>query len=126
MKRVIRAYEYYLLHNKPISKHNEEEKAKKSIYDYEFYVNNERKLYFSLDELPFQSSVDFDGLLDNISNFEQKELQRTPEQLIHEDNYRIRFYNELAGYFDDEEDMNNLNVVFCKHFQYDFLIQVYL
>lgn len=47
VKRVIRAIEFYKLHGFPISKHNSEEKAKESTYDYEFYVlNMEReKLY---------------------------------------------------------------------------------
>lgn len=40
VKRVVRAIEFYKLHGFPISKHNSEEKAKESIYDYEFYVLN--------------------------------------------------------------------------------------
>ncbi|MDO5564867.1 MAG: tRNA (adenosine(37)-N6)-dimethylallyltransferase MiaA [Eubacteriales bacterium] len=37
-KRVIRALEYYMLHNEQISKHNEEESNKKSQFDYEYYA----------------------------------------------------------------------------------------
>ena len=37
-RRVIRAIEFYRLHNMPISKHNREENEKESKYDFEFYV----------------------------------------------------------------------------------------
>lgn len=37
-RRVIRAIEFYKLHNMPISKHNREENEKESKYDFEFYV----------------------------------------------------------------------------------------
>lgn len=39
-RRVIRAIEFYRLHNIPISRHNREENEKESKYDYEFYVLN--------------------------------------------------------------------------------------
>lgn len=37
-RRVIRAIEFYRLHNIPISKHNREENEKESKYDFNFYV----------------------------------------------------------------------------------------
>lgn len=37
-RRVIRAIEFYKLHNMPISKHNKEENEKESKYDFDFYV----------------------------------------------------------------------------------------
>ena len=40
VKRVMRAIEFYEMHNFPISKHNLEEKMKESCYEYEFYVLN--------------------------------------------------------------------------------------
>ena len=40
VRRVIRAIEFYKLHNIPISKHNREENLKESKYEYEFYVLN--------------------------------------------------------------------------------------
>lgn len=45
--RIIRALEFYKLHNFPISEHNLVEKAKESKYDYDFYVLNmdRAKLY---------------------------------------------------------------------------------
>ena len=39
-RRVIRAIEFYRLHNIPISRHNREENEKESKYDYKFYVLN--------------------------------------------------------------------------------------
>lgn len=40
VKRVIRAIEFYKLHNMPISEHNRLEKMKESPYDYTYYVLN--------------------------------------------------------------------------------------
>lgn len=37
-RRVIRAIEFYRLHNIPISKHNKEENEKESKYDFDFYI----------------------------------------------------------------------------------------
>ena len=39
-KRVIRAIEYFLINNEPISSHNEVQREKKSPYDYRFFVLN--------------------------------------------------------------------------------------
>lgn len=46
-RRVIRALEFYKLHNFPISEHNKNEKMKESKYDFNFYVLNceREKLY---------------------------------------------------------------------------------
>jgi hypothetical protein len=40
------------------------------------------------------------------AEFEKYEMTRTFVQLMHEDNYRIRFYNELSGYFSDDIEDN--------------------
>ena len=39
-KRIIRAIEYFLINNEPISSHNEVQRKKKSPYDYRFFVLN--------------------------------------------------------------------------------------
>ena len=39
-KRIIRAIEYFLINNEPISSHNEVQREKKSPYDYRFFVLN--------------------------------------------------------------------------------------
>lgn len=51
-RRVIRAIEFYRLHNIPISRHNREENEKESKYDYEFYVLNmdRNRLYDRINE----------------------------------------------------------------------------
>lgn len=47
VKRVVRALEFFKIHGKKISTHNEIEKSKESKYDYDFYVLNmdREKLY---------------------------------------------------------------------------------
>ncbi len=46
-KRVIRAIEYYKLNNRPISEHNDEERAKDPVYDAKYFVltDDREKLY---------------------------------------------------------------------------------
>ncbi len=42
-KRVIRALEYYRLNNKPISLHNETERAKEAVFDAKYFVLNDKR-----------------------------------------------------------------------------------
>ena len=42
-KRVIRALEYYRLNNKPISLHNETERAKGAVFDAKYFVLNDKR-----------------------------------------------------------------------------------
>ena len=51
-RRIIRAIEFYKLHNFTISEHNERENNKNSIYDFEFFVLNtdREKLYKKIDD----------------------------------------------------------------------------
>lgn len=46
IRRVVRALEFFKMHNYPISEHNRKERLKESEYDYEFYV-----LFCDRDEL---------------------------------------------------------------------------
>lgn len=66
VKRVIRALEYYKLYNEPISKHNEEQKNKKSPYNYLYFVlNDERqRLYERIDKRVDKMLEE--GLLDEV------------------------------------------------------------
>ncbi|MCR4675419.1 MAG: tRNA (adenosine(37)-N6)-dimethylallyltransferase MiaA [Lachnospiraceae bacterium] len=52
IKRVIRAIEYYEMTGEPISKHNEQEKEKESLYNYVFFVLNDdrKKLYEGIEK----------------------------------------------------------------------------
>ena len=36
------------------------------------------------------------------AQFESEEMKKSPEDLIHKDNYRIRFYNELSTFFEED------------------------
>ncbi|MBR1572620.1 MAG: tRNA (adenosine(37)-N6)-dimethylallyltransferase MiaA [Lachnospiraceae bacterium] len=68
VKRVLRAIEFYEIHGYPISKHNEEEKAKESPYNFCFFVlDDEReKLYESIDTR-VDKMVEM-GLLEEVKN----------------------------------------------------------
>ena len=66
VRRVIRALEYYMLHGKPISAHNAEERQRPPVYDAAFFVltDDREKLYQRID-----SRVDAmlsAGLLDEV------------------------------------------------------------
>lgn len=52
VKRVIRAIEYFEMTKTPISKHNEEERQKESLYNYVFFVLNDdrQKLYDGIEK----------------------------------------------------------------------------
>ncbi len=51
VRRVIRALEYYTLHGRPISRHNEEERQRPPVYDAAFFVltDDREKLYARID-----------------------------------------------------------------------------
>lgn len=59
-RRVIRAIEFYRLHNIPISKHNREENEKESKYDFNFYV-----LDMDRDELYDRINKRVDAMIEN-------------------------------------------------------------
>ena len=69
IRRVIRALEFYKIHREPISKHNKEEKAKESKYDYVFYVLNmdRERLYKRINER-------VDKMIENGLLIEEKKL----------------------------------------------------
>jgi len=51
VKRVIRALEFYHMHNRPISEHNEEQKEKSSPYNFAYFVlnRNREELYRNIE-----------------------------------------------------------------------------
>lgn len=76
VKRVIRAIEYYELHGKPISEHNEQERRKESPYQFCYFVLNDRRehLYQNIDkrvDLMLQA-----GLLDEVKDLRQRGYTR--------------------------------------------------
>lgn len=51
--------------------------------DMDNYVNKERGVYIPIDELPFPSSVSFDGLINNINNFNNNEYLKRLDEFNH-------------------------------------------
>ncbi len=73
--------------------------------DMEYYANSERGFYVSVNDLPFASAIDFNGLCDNISNFNQKQYQDNIDTLL-----------EKFGYVDDAESSKRVaEYILCQH-----------
>jgi len=71
-KRVVRALEYALTQNEPISAHNEREKQKKSPYDYNFFVlNMDRKIFYDRIEQRVDKMFD-DGLVEEVRDLQHR------------------------------------------------------
>lgn len=71
-KRVVRALEYALTQNEPISAHNEQEKQKKSPYDYNFFVlNMDRKILYDRIERRVDKMFD-DGLVEEVRDLQYR------------------------------------------------------
>lgn len=95
VKRVIRAIEFYRLHNYPISKHNEEQHEKESNFDFAYIVINDdrEKLYKRID-----SRVDkmlTDGLLEEVSAIRKLGVNKDNTS------YNGIGYREIFDYFDN-------------------------
>ena len=96
VKRVIRALEYYEQNGEPISKHNAEEKAKESPYNFVYFVLNDERnhLYERIDK-----RVDImleKGLL--------KEVEKLKEMGYHKGMVSMQGlgYKEILAYLDGE------------------------
>lgn len=75
-KRIIRAIEYFLINNEPISSHNEVQREKKSPYDYRFFVLNPPRdiLYERINQ-----RVDImvgKGLVDEVKSLKERGLSK--------------------------------------------------
>lgn len=95
-KRVIRALEYYRLHNRSIALHNEEQESKKSDspYDYRFFVlNGDRQALFARIDKRVDKMV-ADGLIEEVRQLQEQGIRRdsTAAQAIG--------YKEIFDYFD--------------------------
>ena len=71
IKRVIRALEYYRMHGKPISLHNQEQRQKESPYDFRYFVLNDDRenLYRRIDKRVDQMMEE--GLLDEVDHLQK-------------------------------------------------------
>lgn len=97
-KRVIRAYEFYLLHDIPISKHNAIEKAKESIYDYEFYVlDMDRDVLYDRINKRVDAMIN-DGLIQEIDILISSGVTKDMQSM------QAIGYKELYDYVHDKKD----------------------
>lgn len=76
-KRIIRAIEFFLINNEPISSHNEVQRKKNSPYDYRFFVLNPPRdiLYERINQ-----RVDImvgKGLVDEVKSLKERGLSKT-------------------------------------------------
>ena len=103
VKRVMRAIEFYEMHNFPISKHNLEEKMKESYYEYEFYVlNMERdRLYERINKRV--DNMIADGLLLEIKGLINMGLSSDLNSM------RSIGYAELYDFVKKNDPINNIN-----------------
>ncbi len=103
VKRVMRAIEFYEMHNFPISKHNLEEKMKESCYEYEFYVlNMERdRLYERINKRVDKMIAD--GLLLEIKGLINMGLSSDLNSM------RSIGYAELYDFVKKNDPINNIN-----------------
>lgn len=96
IKRVIRAVEYYELHGRPISEHNEQERQKESPYNFCYFVLNDRReqLYKNIDkrvDLMLQA-----GLLDEVKKLHEMGYTRDLVSM------QGLGYKEILEYLDGE------------------------
>lgn len=67
-RRIVRALEFYRLHNFPISRHNREEKEKESVFDFDFFVLNcNRDILYDRINKRVDKMMD-DGFLEEVEN----------------------------------------------------------
>jgi len=96
VKRVIRAIEYYLVNGEKISKHNEEQRAKESPYDFRYFVLNidRERLYERIEkrvDIMFE-----DGLLDEVKELKDMGCVRGMTSM------QALGYKEVLDYLDGE------------------------
>lgn len=103
VKRVIRAIEFYKIHNYPISEHNEIEKTKESPYEYEFYVlNMNRDRLYDRINMRVDKMLQ-DGLLIEIKNLINMGLSKDLNSM------RSIGYAELYDFVNKNEAINDIN-----------------
>lgn len=100
-RRLIRALEFYEMHNFPISEHNDTEMAKESRYDYDFYVltMDREKLYDRINKRVDKMIAD--GLLLEIKKLIESGVSRESNAM------KSIGYRELYD-FVNNNDINNL------------------
>lgn len=96
VKRVQRAILYYKLTGKKISIHNEEQKLKKSPYNYAFFVlNNERQILYNNIDKRVDNMID-NGLIIEVENLLKKGYSRELTSM------QALGYKEIISYLNKE------------------------
>ena len=96
VKRTIRALEYFEKTGEPISKHNEQERAKESPYDFRYFVLNDDRahLYERIDRRVEKMMEQ--GLTEEVEALRKRGLKRENVSM------QGLGYKELFGYFEGE------------------------
>ena len=96
LKRVIRALEYYKITKVPISKHNKEQKARKSPYNFLYFVlNDDRKLLYDRIDQRVDKMLS-DGLLEEVKSLMDEGYDR---KLV---SMQGLGYKEIIAYYNNE------------------------
>lgn len=101
IKRVVRAYEYFLLTGEKISSHNAAEKKKESPFDFTFYVleKDRDKLYNDIDLRVDKMFAD--GLIEEVASLIKKGVMKT-HQSMQAIGYKELYDYVAAGAVDSE------------------------
>ena len=96
IKRVIRALEFYKETGQPISQHNEEEKKRKSPYDFRYFVlTNDRQVLYDRIEHRIDLMVS-NGLIQEVQSLKEKGYTRDLVSM------QGLGYKEILAYLDGE------------------------
>ena len=98
-KRVIRALEYYKKTGRPISEHNEEQHARKSPYDFRYFVlTDERKTLYSRIDKRGDQMIE-DGLEEEVKSLQKLNIPKSATSM------QSLGYREMIGYLEGEYDL---------------------
>lgn len=96
VKRVIRAIEFYRLHNFPISKHNEEQHEKESVFDFAYIViNDDREDLYKRIDSRVDKMLD-EGLVNEVASIKRLGVNKDNTS------YNGIGYREIFEYLDDQ------------------------
>ena len=104
VRRIIRAIEFYRLHNKPISLYNEEERKKKPKYEYKYYVLN-----MDRDKLYDRINRRVDKMIKNGLLIEIKDLIDNYHLTKDNNSMNAIGYKELYDFVNTREKIKNIN-----------------
>lgn len=96
VKRVIRAIEFFRLHNYPISKHNEEQHEKESVFDFAYIViNDDREELYKRIDSRVDKMLD-EGLVNEVASIKRLGVNKDNTS------YNGIGYREIFEYLDNQ------------------------